>query len=112
MTITQRHLKAAKNLGKSKTEAEAFEKAGYSPNYAKTGEVKKTKGWQELMEKELPDKMLLKVHKEGLKAKNKRAPDFAVRHKYLDTAYKIKKKTDEGPNIHFKFEGVNIKVQK
>ena len=53
----------------------------------------------------LPDKDLIKVHKEGLQAgkhiyKNNNEtgeiddlgvePDYAVRHKYLETAYKIK----------------------
>lgn len=41
----------------------------------------------------IPDKELLKVHKEGLKAHIKGEPDepdFGTRHKYLDSAYKIK----------------------
>lgn len=42
----------------------------------------------------LPDADLLKVHKEGLKAIKTEGtvvtPDYAVRHKYLDSAYKIK----------------------
>lgn len=57
------------------------------------------------LEEALPDEMLLEVHREGLFAskeiwKNNNEsgtiehvgdePDFAVRHKYLDTAYKLK----------------------
>lgn len=38
----------------------------------------------------LPDDELIKVHKEGLQASNGDKPDYAVRHKYLDSAYKIK----------------------
>ena len=72
-----------------------------------------TKGWQELMEEHLPDKELVRVHEEGLNAiktdrlyvgvgKNKELqlvnePDFATRHKYLETAYKIKGKYEESP---------------
>lgn len=38
----------------------------------------------------LPDEFLLEVHLDGLSADNKGEPDYAVRHKYLDTAYKLK----------------------
>jgi len=59
--------------------------------------VTKSKGWQELMEEYLPDELLTKVHREGLKAIftdkfNDEAPDYAVRHKYLETSYKVKGK--------------------
>jgi hypothetical protein len=99
--------KAILNLGNSRTEAEALVNAKYSPSYARSGQIKRTKAFKDLMEKNLPDTMLLKVHKEGLKAgrkiyKNNNEtkqieevgiePDHAVRHKYLDTAYKIKGK--------------------
>lgn len=38
----------------------------------------------------IPDELLEKVHMEGLNAMNKDGEDYAVRHKYLDTAYKLK----------------------
>ena len=47
----------------------------------------------------LPDKTLIEVHLEGLNASDRimkdgeviaEKPDYAVRHKYLDSAYKIK----------------------
>lgn len=42
----------------------------------------------------IPDELLYKTHIEGLKAKRielaQEVPDHAVRHKYLDTAYKLK----------------------
>jgi len=59
----------------------------------------------------IPDELLEKVHLEGLNAgktvyKNNNSsgeieevgyePDYAVRHKYLDTAYKLKKLYDDG----------------
>lgn len=83
--------KAAKVLGKSRTEADALVKADYSPSYARSGQIKRTKGWQEMTEKELPDKKLLQVHKEGLEATDAKGnKDFSTIHKYLDTAYKTK----------------------
>lgn len=84
--------------------------AGYSKSVSKrTDKLVKTKGWQELMEKHLPDALLAKKHKEGLDAYRiekgaviggeagivpveMQTPDFATRHKYLETAYKIKNK--------------------
>lgn len=81
---------------------------GYSPQTAsKPSNLTKSKGWEELMEKHLPDKLLAKVHKEGLGAAEQiiiegqvigSKPDYAVRHKYLDSAYKLKKRyeTSEG----------------
>lgn len=57
------------------------------------------------LEEALPDELLAQVHKEGLfaskpiyltdsesgdKTKIDEEPDYAVRHKYLDTAYKLK----------------------
>ena len=87
---------AVKYLGSSRTEEEALIRANFSPSYARSGQIKSTKGWQELMEKALPDKDLLKVHKEGLKAINDKGEiDYSVRHKYLESGYKIKNKEKE-----------------
>ena len=94
MAVTTRHKKAAKNLGKYRTEQQALVKANYSESYARSGQIKYTKGWQEMMDNELPDAMLLTVHKEGLKAtktfKGKESPDYKVRREYLSEAYKTK----------------------
>jgi hypothetical protein len=38
----------------------------------------------------IPDELLERVHLDGLQATSNDFPDYAVRHKYLDTAYKIK----------------------
>ena len=41
---------------------------------------------------QIPDSLLVKVHKEGLKSvDNEGNTDYNARHKYLDTAYKLKK---------------------
>lgn len=90
----------------------AMIESGYSKNTAKTPQkLTESKAWLELIEKELPDSKLAKVHKEGLAATHKQPrivdrdkrgapiydyvsePDFNARHKYLETAYKIKGKT-------------------
>ena len=60
---------------------------------------------QDAIQKALPDALLAKVHTEGLKATTwysegigkgesvlVEKPDYGVRHRYLDTAYKIKQK--------------------
>lgn len=86
--------------------SKAMSKSGYSKAMAKNPQkLTQSKGWQELMDKHLPDDLLAKVHREGLEAgktvyKNNVTtgemeevgfePDFSVRHKYLDSAYKLK----------------------
>lgn len=47
------------------------------------------------IEEALPDELLAQKHKEGLEATytdewNSEVPDFSVRHRYLDMAYKLK----------------------
>lgn len=42
------------------------------------------------LDEALPDDLLQEVHLEGLNASFKGEPDYSVRHKYLDSAYKIK----------------------
>ena len=83
--------------------------AGYSREVAKrTDKLTRTKGWQELMQEHFPDRLLAKKHKDGLDATMRRPhlidrydkgrpvyeyvkeDDFSTRHKYLDSAYKLK----------------------
>lgn len=112
---TLRQKKAAKEVVENGgIVSRAMVKAGYSPKTAKNPDkLTKSKGWAELLEKYLPDKKLAKVHEEGLGATFEKAmitgrdqdgnpeyeyiskPDFNARHKYLETAYKIKGKTLE-----------------
>lgn len=100
----------------------AMKVAGYSKEVAKrTDKLINTKGWKELMDKHLPDDLLAKKHREGLEATTKKPQlvgrddkgrpvyeyipeeDYAVRHKYLETAYKIKgKKMGEGESENTK----------
>lgn len=78
-------------------------KAGYSKTTASTtGKLTNTKGWNALLQKHIPDSKLAKVLDEGLEASDvvvdkdgltiAENPDFAVRHKYLETALKLKAK--------------------
>lgn len=73
----------------------AMEEVGYSPSTASaTGKLTNSDGWRELLEKHIPDKKLAKVLDEGLEADRSFGentyPDYAVRHKYLETGLKLK----------------------
>ena len=61
---------------------------------------------QKAIQEALPDELLAKVHLEGLDAKRDDIPDYAVRHKYLDSAYKIK-----GTYAPEKTVSMNIEVE-
>lgn len=75
---------------------DALKKAGYSDSVSKRPkQVTQTKGFKELLEEYLPDELLQKVHLEGLMADKAEhgggtIEDYPTRHKYLDTAYKLK----------------------
>jgi phage terminase small subunit len=62
------------------------------PNYAgvKAHDLLRNPKIVNALEEALPDDLLAKVHKEGLSATREDEPDYAVRHKYLDSAYKLK----------------------
>ena len=88
---------------------EAMREAGYSPETAKNPQqVTRSKGWAQLVEEYLPDDLLAKVHKEGLEATNKDGADYSVRHRYLDTAYKIKGKIVDKMDIDIKKRIISI----
>lgn len=102
----------SENLGKPL--GEAMLEAGYSKSTSETPQnLTQTNGWQELMEKHMPDSKLQQVIEEGLEANRiisavntgKQAsgatadfvevPDHAVRHKFVETALKLKDKFPE-----------------
>ncbi len=87
----------------------AMREAGYAVSTSTAGgKLTNSKGWAELVEEFISDKALAKVHKEGLHSTTyfneivgrdskgapeyhlKQVPDFAVRHKYLESGYKLK----------------------
>jgi len=88
------------------TYKQAMINAGYSEKTAiAPTKVTESKGWATLLEEKVKDKKLLNVLDEGLKAgktiyKNNNQtgeienvgfdPDYAVRHKYLETGLKLK----------------------
>lgn len=91
--------------------SKAMREAGYSPQSAvNPSKLTESKTWEELMEQHFPDSKLSKVIDEGLEATRvisavntgKEAngattdfvdvPDHAVRHKFTETALKLKKK--------------------
>ena len=53
-----------KNKGKTgkKSMTQAMIDAGYSKNYADSGDIKKTKSWDRLMDEYLPDSLIAETH--------------------------------------------------
>ncbi len=103
------------------TMASAMRKAGYSDAMIKNPQkVTRSKGFKEILENMgLDDKALAKTLKEGLNAtkvivrnnknpSSNKIPDYAIRHRYLETALEIKgyigrnsKPLNEGGDIIF-----------
>lgn len=103
---TIRQKKAFKLVETGRNTGEIMVAAGYSPKTAKAPtKLTKSKGWEELMEKYLPDKLLTTKHKEllevpvkvrhfkkgELESEIEQLDSFAV-SKGLDMAYKLKGK--------------------
>jgi len=92
--------------GEKPSVSAVMREVGYANVTAATPKkLTESNAWKELYEKELPDNLLARVHKEGLKATKKQfknnnqtgeieevavEADYSVRHKYLDSAYKLK----------------------
>lgn len=98
---TQKQKKAIAALVETRGNvSKAMLMAGYDPTSAKNPKnLTESIAFKSIAE-QIPDDLLVKVHMEGLKAKSfKHSPegelleldDYATRHKYLDSAYKIKK---------------------
>ena len=81
----------------------AMRKVGYSPATAKNpNKLTDSEGFKQLAAEFLPDDLLLKVHKEGLKAVDPKGnPDYNARHKYLDTGYKVRELVKQPNSIGF-----------
>src|SRR3990167_1099844 len=81
--------------------SDAMRVAGYSLSSAtKPKNLTETKGWKEMLDKYLPDDDLAQVHREGLFATkldhsptepDKEVVDHPTRHRFLETAYRLKK---------------------
>ena len=99
MASIKQRLAVKKTIENRGNVSRAMIEAGYSKNTAHNPKtLTESKGWKELMNEALPDALLLKVHKQGLKAMRAKGdkPDYKVRHSYLETGYKIKGKIKEG----------------
>lgn len=127
MSTIKQKLALKKTMENGGVVSRAMLDAGYSKAMAKNPhKLTRTKGWKELMDEFLPDDDLLRVNTEGLnavrtisanvivksddpKVRTKQAsardvdfidvPDYAVRHKYLETAYRVKGKLDNSLKI-------------
>lgn len=100
---------AIRKVLKGTTLKRAMKEAGYKTSTTlTTGKLTRSKGWALLMDRYISDKALAKVHKEGLAATTfytegigkgetvlVEKPDYSVRHKYLESGYKIKGKLKE-----------------
>ena len=102
---------AFKKVLKGAPISKAMESVGYAPSTSKTtGKLTNSDGWQELCNNLISDEKLAKVHAEGLAATTffsegmgqgvtelVEKPDFSVRHKYLESGYKLKGRYQEKP---------------
>lgn len=120
-----------KVLKEGKSPSRAMAEVGYSAGTAKNPKnLTRSKAWAELMKRNLPDSLLAKKHREGLDANRVisanitygeadektndfiEVPDHATRHKFLDTAYKLKgryadeEKEKSVPIININFIGL------
>lgn len=95
---------AYKKVVNGSTITKAMADVGYAKSTAaRTNKLTSTKGWQELIDKNISEAKLAKVHSEGLEAVftdkyNDDAPDYGVRHKYLETGLKLRGKLKEQPD--------------
>lgn len=117
MTTIRQELVAKKVLESNgeKPISQAMLESGYPETTAKNPQqLTRSKGWKELMDEHFSDEKLSRIHDEGLEATRAsnaailvqkdgtmikaeeqgliEVPDYAVRHKYLETAYKLKGK--------------------
>lgn len=98
----KRQLSVLKEMveGGGKTVSKAGRKQGYSDGYLRSGKLTKTKAWNELLEEQIPDVALVKVHKGLLGHKDWRARDAG-----LDKGYKIKKRYTNDIKVTSQWEG-------
>lgn len=120
---TNKQLKAIDNLvGNGGNVTKAMKDAGYSDKTAHTpSKLTESKAFVELMANAITDAKLIKVIDEGLTANKTFAvdesvvdvPDHATRHKFLETALKVKGafKNDSGSSSYH-FTQINNAMKK
>jgi hypothetical protein len=115
-TIKQKKLARILASDNTLTAKEASIKAGYSIN-TNLHPVMKSQTFQELLDKYLPDKLLLKTTKDGLKAtkteviggKVIESKDHAIRLKAVEISAKLKGKYIESAT-QVNLEGIKVQV--
>lgn len=118
MTLKQR--KALKLVEKCRSMKEVMEGAGYSSATAThPTKLTKSKGWQALLEKHLPDDNLLTATKEALIADkvvtsltepDRTLPDHAIRLKAAEQGYKLKGRYSD-VTINQQFNAGEMKIE-
>jgi len=108
---TLRQKRASRLLETAGSIGEAMRGAGYAPATAKNPkELTTSKGWNELIEKYLPDEEILTVHKKALHATkihgsltepDRTVEDIPTQLKAVDLSYKVKGRlsNEVGANI-------------
>ena len=101
MTVKQK-LVASKLIENGGNISKTMEQVGYSKATARNPQkLTNSKGWQELLDKFLPDDKLLKKHDEALEATKwndftgEKEPDHSIRLKGIELGYKIKRRIGE-----------------
>lgn len=101
---TLKQKRVAKNLleNRGKSVSQAMVEEGYSEATAKNPKhLTESKGWKELMDQYIPEEKLMNKLEEGLDAFKLHTsmsepdipvPDYAIRHKYLETSFKLRKR--------------------
>ena len=100
-SIRQR-LTARDVVGKGLSVAAAMRKNGYREAYITSGKLPKTETWEQITQRYLPDKLLNKVARQGLRAvtpDDKAKPDYSVRQRYLETGLKMRNKLSDRVDI-------------
>lgn len=99
-TIKQK--KAIKEITENNSSIrQAMKKAGYR-DINRTSNLTKSKAFKELMEQMgITDEKLVTRLDEGLDATTKGLPDYAIRHKYIETSLKLKNHTQDNSGANF-----------
>lgn len=98
-TVAVRHKKVVEKIsenlgsakgkkGKRKTIQQAMEEEGYSPSYARSGQIGKTKTWNQLLKDYIPEEKLLKALDQQLNSYKLNSMLFAKQIK-IETIYEL-----------------------
>lgn len=83
---------------------QAMRQAGYSET-VHTNQLTRSKAYQETIDKYLKEDKLLKLVEQGTRARDNKKPDWGNRHKFIETALRLK-----GFNAEQQGSGANITI--